>query len=287
MPLFRTTRRKFIGLAASAGFAAIAADCALVEPNHPRIVRREVALRRWPARLEGFTIALLADFHYDALFSVHPLKAAVGMVNNLRPDLVALVGDFVSVPFFGSNEKAASHAEPCASLLRQMQAHHGLYAALGNHDFATDPDHVTAALREQGIQVLANRALPVERDGARFWLAGVEDVLYGNPDVDSSLRGVPKDEPTVFLAHEPDYADYVMRYSVDLQLSGHSHGGQVRFPFLPPLLLPDLAHKYPWGLYRIGGLTLYTNAGIGTVNLPIRWNCPPEITLLTLRRAAV
>jgi hypothetical protein len=97
------------------------------------------------------------------------------------------------------------------------------------------------------------------------------------------LRKIPGGEPTVLLAHEPDYADDAARYPVDLQLSGHSHGGQVRIPFLPPLYLPDMAKKYVLGLYKIGPLTLYTNAGLGTVIAPVRWNCPPEITLLTMR----
>lgn len=286
MPLLRTTRRKFIGLAAGAGAATIAADSILIEPNHPRVVHREIALQRWPDRLNGFTIALLGDFHYDSHFSVHPLRAAVGIVNSLRPDLIALVGDFVSVPLAGNDEQAAAAAEPCAGLLRQMQAPYGLWAVLGNHDCATDPSHVTHALRAQGIQVLANQSVPVERDGARFWLAGVNDVLFGDTNLDVSLRDVPSGEATILLAHEPDYADYVSNYSVDLQLSGHSHGGQVRFPFLPPLFLPDLGRKYVMGLYKVGPLALYTNAGLGTVNLPIRWNCPPEITLLTLRRTA-
>ena len=284
MPLLRTTRRKFIGLAAGAGVAAVAADSILIEPNRPRIVRMPITIPRWPERLDGFTIALLADFHYDAHFSRHPLQAAIGMVNNLRPDLIALVGDFVSVPLAGNDEQAAAHAEPCARLLRQMQAPHGLWAVLGNHDAATDPRRVTHALRVQGIQVLANQSVPVERDGARFWLAGVNDVLFGDANLDTTLRDVTSGEATILLAHEPDYADYVSNYSVDLQLSGHSHGGQVRFPFLPPLFLPELGRKYVKGFYKVGPLALYTNAGLGTVNLPIRWNCPPEITLLTLRK---
>lgn len=284
MQLLRTTRRRFIGLAAGAGVAALGADSVLIEPNHPRVVRKEIALGRWPSRLDGFTIALLADFHYDAHFSRHPLQAAIGMVNSLRPDLIALVGDFVSVPLAGNDEQAAAVAEPCARLLRQMQAPYGLWAVLGNHDFATDPRRVTHALRAQGIQVLANQSVPVERDGARFWLAGVNDVLFGDPNLDISLHHVATGEATILLVHEPDYADYVSHYSVDLQLSGHSHGGQVRFPFLPPLFLPDLGRKYVMGLYKVGPLSLYTNAGLGTVNLPIRWNCPPEITLLTLRK---
>jgi len=286
LPFLSTTRRKFIRLAATAGVAALAFDSTLFAPNRPRIVRLEIALRRWPARLDGFTVALLSDFHYDPYFSVHPLRSAISMVNGLRPDLIALAGDFVSVPWFGDAAAGAAAAEPCAQLLRKMQAPHGLWAVMGNHDVFSDPDRVTSALRAVGIQVLSNQSLPIERDEWRFWLSGVDDVMGGAADLDATLHNVPADEATILLAHEPDYADQVARYPVDLQLSGHSHGGQVRVPFVRPLYLPELARKYIWGLYKIGGLTLYTNPGLGTVGVPVRMNCPPEITMLTLRRAA-
>jgi hypothetical protein len=280
-----TTRRKFIRVAATAGVAALAADTTLIEPNHPRIVRQEITLQRWPARLEGFTIALLSDFHYDPYFSVHPLRASIDIINELHPDLIVLTGDFVSVPYFGNRAKAASAAEPCAQLLRQMKAPYGLWAVMGNHDVKTDSHRVTDSLRSVGIQVLDNRSVPIEGNGARFWLSGVDDVLEGNADVDAALHSLPANESVILLAHEPDYADYVARYPVDLQLSGHSHGGQLRVPFVGPLWLPDLAKKYVWGLYKIGALTLYTNPGLGTVGAPVRMNCPPEITFLTLRRS--
>lgn len=209
------------------------------------------------------------------------------MVNDLRPDLIVLTGDFVSEPFLSRDrERAASAAEPCAKLLRQMQAPYGRWAVLGNHDVNTVPDRITDSLRSQGIQVLINQSVPIEGNGARFWLGGVDDELERQPDLDGTLRNIPSDECVVLMAHEPDYADHVTNHPVDLQLSGHTHGGQVRLPFLGPLYLPPLGRKYVWGLYKIGELTLYTNQGLGTVNLPVRMNCPPEITLLTLRRAA-
>jgi uncharacterized protein len=283
-----STRRKFIGLAATAGVAALALDSTLLEPNFPHVVRRQIALRRWPERLNGFTIALLSDFHYDPYFSAHPLHAAIGLVNDLHPDLIALTGDFVSLSFFSDNgDKDASVAEPCAELLRQMKAPDGLWAVLGNHDFFSAPHIVAGALQGQGIRVLANESVAIEQNGARFWLAGVNDVLGRTSDLTAALHGIPADEATILLAHEPDYADYVSRFPVDLQLSGHSHGGQVRIPLAGPIYLPELARKYVLGLYQIGPLTLYTNAGLGTIRLPIRFNCPPEITLVTLTRAAV
>ena len=286
MPLPANTRRQLLRRALVAGAVALVGDALLVEPNRPRIVRRDVTLKRWPERLQGFTIALLADFHYDPCFSVHPLRAAVGMVNELRPDMILLGGDFVSQPVVGDETKAALEAEPCAHLLREMQAAHGLWAVMGNHDCSTDPKHITSALEAEGIRVLANTSVPIERDGARFWLAGVSDVLRGAADLAKTLHDVPAREATILLAHEPDFADYVAHFPVDLQLSGHSHGGQVRLPLLPPLYLPKMAKKYAWGLRTVGPLTLYTNIGIGTVGLPVRLNCPPEITLLTLRQSA-
>ena len=279
------TRRKFLGLTAATGVAAVGIDSVAIEPNLPHIVRREITLQRWPEHLDGFTIAFLSDFHYDRCFSVHPLHAAIGMVNELKPDLIVLTGDFVSLPLFKEEDKTvASHAEPCAELLCQMHATHGLWAVLGNHDAFSDPDHVTAALRAKGIQVLVNQSAPIETNGARFWLAGVNDVLGEHADLDAALRGIPKNEATVLLAHEPDYADYVKGFPVDLQLSGHTHGGQIRLPLVPVFYLPELGRKYVKGLFQLGPLTLYTNIGLGTVAFPVRLNCPPEITFITVRK---
>jgi predicted MPP superfamily phosphohydrolase len=278
------SRRKFLYLTATAGAGAVALDSIVLEPNRPRLVKIDLPLHRWPERLNGFAVALLSDFHYDPHYSVHPIHTAIGMVNDLHPDLIVLAGDFVSLPFFGDEQQAARTAEPCAELLRQMKVTHGLWAVMGNHDYYTNPRIVTAALEAAGIHVLANASSPIETGGARFWLAGVNDVQSRTANLDETLHQVPKDEATILLAHEPDYADHAARFPVDLQLSGHSHGGQIRLPFVGPLYLPELARKYVLGLYHIGNLSLYTNPGLGTVGLPVRLNCPPEITLLTLRR---
>ena len=286
MSLLSTTRRQFLQSSAAAATVALAADGILFEPNRPRLVRQNFSLARWPEQLDGFTIALLSDFHYDPYFSIHPLHAAIPMVNGLHPDLIVLAGDFVSVPWIGDPRKAAFAAEPCARLLRQMAAPHGLWAVMGNHDEDTDPEHVTRALRAENIQVLANQSQAIERDGARIWLAGVNDVLGGTADLPETLRRIPAGEAVILLAHEPDFADEASRFPIDLQFSGHSHGGQVRFPLLPPLYLPKGARKYVLGTYQVGPLTLHTTAGVGTVGVPMRLNCPPEITLVTLRHLA-
>jgi uncharacterized protein len=286
MSFFSIGRRKFLRLGAATAAAGLAVDSVLVEPNLPRIVRQPITLARWPERLDGFTIALISDFHYDPYFSEHPIHSAVAMVNTLQPDLIALTGDFVSLPLLTKRDASAARvAEPCAQILKQMHAPHGMWAVLGNHDFFSDPERITEALTAHGIRVLANQSVPVEAKGARFWLSGVNDVLSHTADLRATLAGVAGGEATILLAHEPDYADHAMRFPVDLQLSGHSHGGQVRVPFMPPLYLPELARKYVYGLRRVGEITLYTNPGLGTVGIPVRFNCPPEITLLTLRRS--
>src|SRR5262249_37813240 len=134
-----------------------------------------------------------------------------------------------------------------------------------------------------GIPVLMNRSIPIERGKARIWLAGIDDVIEGRPDLCPALRSVPCDETTILLAHEPDFAAQVVFAPVDWQLAGHSHGGQIWIPGIGAPWLPQFARKYPRGLYEIGKLMLYTNLGIGTIRVPLRFNCPPEITLNTLR----
>jgi uncharacterized protein len=269
---------------------ALASDATLIEPDRPELTRIEVFLPRLPEKLDGFTIAQLSDFHYDPYFSIHPIKAAVEITNTLNPDLAVLTGDFVTLPILGESHQrwrpSIAQAAPCADLLRGIRARHGLVAVLGNHDQFSDPDRVAAVLEAAGIRVLRNQSIPVEWEGSRFWLAGVNDVTGGTANLNETLRRVPTKEAAVLLCHEPDFADTAAHYPVDLQLSGHSHGGQVRFPFIGPLYLPDLARKYPWGLRKIGPLTLYTNCGIGTIRVPVRLNCPPEVTLVTLRSGA-
>ena len=278
-------RRNFLRGLALAATGALAVDAAIIEPDRPVLTRLEVPLRRLPPAFDGFTIAQLSDFHYDEHFSVVPIKRAVEIVNALHPDLVVLTGDFVTQPLsnrFGDAKKAAEKAEPCAAILGKLQSRGDLIAVLGNHDYGTDHRRVTQCLQAQGITVLINQSHALERSGARLWIAGADD----NPDdgdLRATLRDVPPDEAVVLLSHEPDNAEYAMHFPVDLQLSGHSHGGQVRFPLIGPLYLPEHATRFPWGLRKLGSLTLYTNIGIGTIRVPVRLNCPPEVTLVTLR----
>ncbi len=284
----KLTRRRFLYTSAvAASGAAVAGAWGVNESKHPLVTRIEIPLARLPQAFDGFTIAQLSDFHYDEQFSVTPIRKAVEMVNGLRPDLIVLTGDFVTVPWFpedlSARKKFSRMADPCAAMLQALKAPMGSFAVLGNHDAASDPVQVTRALHDHHLPVLTNRSVPVERGKDRIWLAGIDDVLEGRPDVAAALAGVPPTELTILLAHEPDFANEASITPVDLQLSGHSHGGQVWIPGIGAPWLPPLGRRYPRGIYQVGKLTLYTNIGIGTIHAPVRLNCPPEITLITLR----
>lgn len=278
------SRRKFLitaGIALST--LALAEDTAIREPNHPELVRLEMPLARLPPAFDGLTIAQLSDFHYDPIFSATPIRRAIDIVNRLHPDLVVLTGDFVTIPLYAIHEaRSAKAAEPCARLLSGLTSRLGSIAVLGNHDVQSDPKFVTAALQDHGIQVLCNRSLPIQQNGSRFWLCGLDSADRA-PSMTRALDGVPPTETVVLLIHEPDFADEASVKPVDLQLSGHSHGGQIWLPGIGAPWLPRFARKYPRGRYNVRGLPLYTNIGLGTIRLPVRLNCRPEVTLITLR----
>jgi predicted MPP superfamily phosphohydrolase len=246
----------------------------------------DLLLKRLPAAWHGTRIVQLSDFHYDPYFSVHPVRKGVEIVRALHPDLIVFTGDFITdhgnAPFVGRKQQL-QNLDACAALLGSLQCRLGSVAVLGNHDVGFDADAVMSALQAHGVPVLRNASHPLEQNGSRLWLVGVDDVLAGSPDLEKALTGVPKDEPVILLAHEPDFALQSVRYGVDLQLSGHSHGGQIRIPLLGPIYLPELAHKFPKGFYRVGDMQLYTNVGLGTINVPLRFDCRPEVTVFTLR----
>jgi uncharacterized protein len=279
------TRRQFLlaaALLSSVGIFGTAADATMLEPRRLIVKHFEVRLRRIPARLDGFRIAQLSDLHYDPFYTAELADRAVNITNGLKPDLVVLTGDYVNA-FRTHRTAAAASAELCALALSNLRSRFGTLAVLGNHDYRADPQAVARSLESRGVTVLNNQSVPFELESSRLWVAGVDDVLQGKPDLYRALQAVPRGEATVLLVHEPDYADYAAHQPVDLQLSGHSHGGQIRIPFVGPPYLPQLARKYPQGLRQVGSLALNTNCGIGTSYLHVRLNCPPEISLLTLR----
>jgi uncharacterized protein len=257
-------------------------DGFLLEPHAYAIERVQIELPRLPEAFHRFRIVQISDIHFGPYMHSAGVESAVRMAKAFEPDLVVLTGDFVSHPLGEkSGPRGARHAEPCAEALTQF-GKTPMLAVLGNHDCWNDAGIVAGTLKDRGIQVLRNQATVIERGRDRLWIAGASDAIAEDVDLPGALKPIPAGECTVLLAHEPDFADHASRYDIDLQLSGHSHGGQVRLPGIGALILPELAKKYPEGLNRIRKLQLYTNRGLGVISPPVRFNCPPEITFHTL-----
>jgi predicted MPP superfamily phosphohydrolase len=251
------------------------------------VVYRTLTLPRLPDPFAGFKIVQISDFHFHEYTEAVFIEAVVRRVNEVAPDLVVLTGDFVSSKPL-PRHFAIRMGYQCSELLGRIKCPLR-YAILGNHDALVSAHAVTDALRVQGIPVLADGSVALERDGRRLWLAGIKDVLEQHPDLVSALPAGrnPDQEPLILLVHEPDFADQVVGQQIDLVLSGHTHGGQIRLPFSPALFLPEKGRKYVQGLFQLGDRTqLYVNRGIGAVNLPFRFRCPPEISVITLQPGA-
>jgi predicted MPP superfamily phosphohydrolase len=253
-----------------------------VEPDWLEIEKLTIHLPDLPPALEGLTVAHLSDVHWGPYTGQREVRAAVRATNALSPDLVVLTGDYVL--------NSAEYAVPCAAELGALRAPLGVFAIPGNHDYWTNIDQVVTQLHGAGLTLLRNSSQRLQPGSSALWLVGVDDVWERKHDLGMALAGVPHDEPVLLLVHEPDFADQAAQtsHSIMLQLSGHSHGGQVKLPLLGRPILPWLGRKYPAGLQTVLGSTLqvYTSRGIGVIPPAIRFNCRPEVALLTLRGQA-
>lgn len=280
-PGFRLTRRSFLGLSA-ASLGGLALYSGEISRHELSVEEHTLHLRRLPDAFRGMRIVQISDFHYAQYTEGWFLREVVQHVNRLKPDLVLMTGDFIS---FGplSYAHARRDVPECAAILSEIECPLR-YASLGNHDCTIGAEYVTHPLSEHDIPVLVNQAVALERDGQRLWLAGLGSACCRDADPAAAIpsAALTGKEPVIVLAHEPDILPEVSRYNADLMLSGHTHGGQVRLPFLPPFVLPPYGQNYVEGLFRHGPTQLYVNRGIGAVGVPFRLNCPPEITLLTL-----
>lgn len=284
------TRRKFFQRAAFAGSAVAmvaGADALFVEPKNLVAERIDIKLNRLPPEFHDFRIAQISDIHFGPYMGEAGVERAVHLAESFQPNLLILTGDFVSHPLRKPNGiEGARQAEPCADVLARMQNVPKI-AVLGNHDHWNNADIVEAALQARSIEVLRNRSVALVRGQRRIWISGVDDVFVEAANLAQTLQIVPPTETTILLAHEPDFADYVSQFPVDLQFSGHSHGGQVRIPGIGAPILPALGQKYPIGLNRVGKLQVYTNRGLGVINPPVRFLCPPEVTFVTLKNPSL
>lgn len=248
-----------------------------IEPSQVAIERITLKISRLGPAFHGYKLAHISDLHMDHTWMTEErLLDLMRLVNEQKPDAIAITGDFVTdeaIPFENSLVKA----------LQMLNPRDTTVAVLGNHDHWTNATIVRRAISKSGITDLNNAVYTLRRGDATLHLCGVNDVWENQHRLDLVLKDLPDDGAAILLAHEPDYADLSSQVGrFGLQLSGHSHGGQVQVPFVGPVALPYMAHKYPSGLYTVNGMYQYTNRGLGMVSPQVRVNCPPEITIFTL-----
>lgn len=241
------------------------------------IVQLDLELPRLPSMFRGYRIVQISDLHIGTWMTIEKLEGTIEMVNRLSPDLIAITGDFVS-------HHPQKHLGGIKHALKRLKAKDTVLAVLGNHDHWTDAALIRSELVEAGIEVLCNQIYSINRKHNRIHIAGVDDYYVQKDQLDVVLAQLPADELSILLVHEPDFFEKsVETGAFDLQISGHSHGGQILLPYIGPLYLPKYGRNYPSGLYKVNGMYLYTNRGLGTAELQVRLNCPPEITLFCLQ----
>lgn len=275
------SRRTFMKLSAAA--AGLAAVYPIEFSRHNlQITKHEVLLPKLPDEFRGMKIVQISDLHFEEYDEAFFLEHVVRLVNGLKPDMVLYTGDFVSYgPFPMSYSR--SRIAPCAEILAKTECPLR-FASLGNHDYIVGWKLVRDGLVSHGIPTLVNQSIPVERGGKRLWITGLGSAcaMASHPETAIPKSVLRDRESMIVMAHEPDVLPQIASYGADLMLSGHTHGGQVRLPFVPLFYLPRLGQIYVEGMFRLGNTQMYVNRGIGAVLVPVRLNCRPEITQFTL-----
>ena len=256
---------------------------AFIEPFKLRVTERQIKTSKWTYG-QPLRIALLGDMHmiYPWMTARH-LEKIIERTNALKPDIILLLGDYVGDHPFGIQLDAFDAIKP----LNDLKARCGVYAVLGNHDMRKKDRHLSnwpKAMIESSIPVLNNQSVSASCDGTVFNIAGIEDWWYGQPDIAKSLEGIDTTKPTLFMTHNPDAFPEVPDY-VALSVAGHTHGGQIRFPFIGSLaaVVPSrYGNRYAYGHIQEDGKDLFVTAGLGMTGLPLRFLNKPEIALITL-----
>ena len=252
-----------------------------VEPNRLVIHQEVIQIDNWPKELSGLRIAIISDIHTGAPFvNDNKLREIVARTNQLNPDLIVLLGDYMS-----GNSWHSHRVEPdvTAAGLKDLRAPLGVYSVLGNHDWWYNGNKVRAAFVQNGISVLENETAEIKWRNSSFWLVGFADLWTRPQRIQETLSKIPDGSTIVAITHNPDIFPRLPR-NVQLLLAGHTHGGQVNFPIIGrPIEPSDFGQRYAAGHVLEDGHHLFVTTGIGTSILPIRFRVPPEIVLLTIR----
>ena len=280
MSKLHLSRRQFLTGLAGAPLIAISATAAyarFIEPHYYRIAEQDVFIRDLPGAFENFRITQITDVHHSRIVGLDEIERVVNLARSTKPDLFALTGDYTTT--------YRRFIEPCAEALGALNAPEGVWAVLGNHDHYTDRELTTRALERNRIVVLNNANTKVTRRSEVLQLAGIDDWSWAKTDWTRAFYGISPKQPSVLLSHQPGVLELAETKDVGLILSGHTHGGQVTFPFVgAPARLATNDLKYAHGLYRRDETQLYVSSGTGVIGLPVRLGVRPEIAVLRLRR---
>jgi predicted MPP superfamily phosphohydrolase len=286
-PQSKVSRRDFLKLlkVGAIDLALLAAGGAgwsfFIEPNRILVEQVNLTLPRLTPAFAGLRIVQISDIHMGSWMNAERLQRVADMVAKQEPDLLFLTGDFLIGHFFDKNSEV--QLQDMVNILLPLAKSFPSFGVLGNHDHWTKSRAVREMLKASGIVELNNSVFTISRGKEHLHLCGVDDVWEGEARLDEVMEKLPDDSAAILLAHEPDFADVSAETGrFDLQVSGHSHGGQVVIPFMGPPVLPFLGQKYHTGLYQVGNMLQYTNRGVGMATPTVRFNCPPEITVFTL-----
>jgi len=242
-----------------------------------------IPIKGLPLQFEGFSIGMISDVHSSIFMTKEQMQIYARAVNALKTDLIVVTGDFVN--------SMLDEVHPFAEAFSELSAPHGVFGVLGNHDYFTKQvDLVAKEVDQCGIHVLRNESVIIDRNGAKLALMGSDDIgIYRRAEVvfDSLIKGLSPGIPTILLCHRPYFFPQAAERNIDLTLSGHTHGGQIVFAKLGNEVIAParFASPYMAGTYTIGHSNMYVNRGLGTVGIPMRLNCPPELTKIKLIRA--
>lgn len=250
------------------------------------LVKTSITIPNLPPAFRGFKIALMSDFHSSMIVSGKLISEAAHIAMSLKPDMIALTGDFLTGLMNGYRPR---YVDRLADAFELVSAPYGVYAVMGNHDISCGSKAMQklegSLTLKAGVQWLRNRNIEIRKGADAFDLIGTDDYLSDSLDLEKSCKGLARGKVRVMLSHNPDINELVTaaRKRIDLILSGHTHGGQIMFPLIGAPQVPSrYGQKYRAGLIRDGERQTYVTRGVGHVLAPIRFNCPPEVTAITL-----
>jgi len=252
----------------------------LIEPGRLVVRRQTIVLANWPTDLNGLKVAVISDIHVDNWFiTERKVRTIVQRTNELQPDLIVILGDYMS-----GNSLVRHEVDPqvFAPILKDLRAPLGVYSVLGNHDWWYNGKKVRQHLEQNGIKVLENEVTQLNVRNRSLYLVGLADLWTRAQSIDETVAKIPEGEPMIALTHNPDIFPKVPE-RVPLLLAGHTHGGQVRLPLIGSVVQSsDFGERYERGLVVENNHQLFVTTGIGVSIIPVRFGVTPEIVLLTL-----